>query len=420
IGIYCAWGVAQGIFGVLSGIAFSYSGVRAAKHLHNNAIKRVLRAPTSFFDTTPLGRIINRFSKDVDTCDSLLSESYRMFFMTFSSVIGTFILIVVVFIWFVIPLVPLLILYYFAALYYRSTNRELKRLDSVLRSSLYAHFSETLTGLPTIRAYREQERFLRSNEKFLDIENRAYFLIFCVQRWLSLRLEGIANVLILFASLFSVIFRFGVLPSITGLVLSYALQVTGTFNWCVRQIAEVEANMNSVERLVHYSDNLEIEADNIIPDHRPPPEWPSRGEIHIKNLEIKYRPDSPLVLKGVSADIMAAEKIGIVGRTGCGKSTLATSFFRFVEPTSGSIVIDDIDITTIGLRDLRSNITIIPQDPVLFNGTIRSNLDPFNMHNDLDLWNALRRVQLVKISDDNTPEKELEVIHSTSDQKISD
>ncbi|CAG8704303.1 27994_t:CDS:2, partial [Dentiscutata erythropus] len=419
IGVYCAWGAAQGIFSIICGIVFSYSGVNAAKNLHRNAIKRVLRAPTSFFDTTPLGRIINRFSKDVDTCDSLLSESYRMFLMTFSNVIGIFVLIVVVFVWFIIPLVPLLVLYYFAALYYRSTNRELKRLDSVLRSSLYAHFSETLTGLPTIRAYREQERFLRNNETYLDIENRAYFLIICVQRWLSMRLETIANLLVFFASLFSIIFRFTVVPSITGLVLSYALQVTGTFNWCVRQVAEVEANMNSVERLVHYSNSLEVEAENIILDKRPPPGWPSRGELHVKNLEIKYGPDSPLVLKGISIDIMAAEKVGIVGRTGCGKSTLATSFFRFVEATSGSIVIDDVDISNIGLRDLRRNITIIPQDPVLFNGTIRSNLDPFNEHTDLDLWNALRRVHLVKNSDPTSEKEGLEkseVILTDSDQ----
>ncbi|CAG8746147.1 2894_t:CDS:10, partial [Cetraspora pellucida] len=396
IGIYCAWGAVEGFFGVLCGIMLSYGGVKAAKRLHDNAIKRVLRAPTSFFDTTPLGRIINR--KDVDTCDNLLSESYRMFFMSFSNIIGTFILIVVVFVWFIIPLVPLIILYYLSALYYRSSNRELKRLDSVLRSSLYAHFSETLLGLPIIRAYREQKRFLRNNEAFLDTENRAYFLLICVQQWLTVRLETITNVLVFFASLFAIVFRFSVMPSITGLVMAYALQVIVVFSWCIKEFSELEANMNSVERLIHYSENLDVEAKNIIPENRPPSGWPTRGEIHIKNLEIKYGPDSPLVLKGITIDIMAAEKIGIVGRTGCGKSTLAKSFFRIIEATSGNIVIDNIDISAIGLRDLRSNITIIPQDPVLFNGTIRSNLDPFNKHNDLELYDALRRVHLIENS----------------------
>ncbi|CAG8658361.1 29234_t:CDS:10, partial [Racocetra persica] len=236
-------------------------------------------------------------------------------------------------------------------------------LDSVLSSSLYAHFSETLTGLSIIRAYRE-ERFSRNNEAFLDIENRAYFLIICILRWLA---------------------------------YSYALQVTLYFDWCIRHISEVEANMNSVERLVYYSDKTT-------------PGWPARGEIHIKNLEIKYGPDSPLVLKGISVNIMATEKIGIDVENQRWQRHSSDLLKQLLEY-----------ISAIGLKDLRSNITIIPQDPVLFNGTIRSNLDPFNEHNDLELWNALRRVHLIKSSNptfEKEPE-ELEDIHSISDLKSS-
>ncbi|RIB18714.1 P-loop containing nucleoside triphosphate hydrolase protein [Gigaspora rosea] len=420
IGVYWAWAAALAISYVLGSATICYCCINASKNLHNNAIKCVLRAPTNFFDTTPLGRIINRFSKDTDTCDNKLSDSFRIFFLTISEIIATFILTTIVFIWFIVPLVPLSILYYLVFHYYQPSNRQLKRLDSVLRSSLYAHFSETLTGLPTIRAYHVQKTFLRNNETLLDIENRAYFLYISVQRWLSVRLETISNILIFFASLFAIIFRLDIVPSIIGLVLAYTLQTTQVFNLLIDQFSQLETDMNSVERLVYYCDNLEKEAENIVLENRPPFGWPAHGEIHIKNLEIKYGPDSPLVLKGISVDIKATEKIGIIGRTGCGKSTLAMSFFRFIEATSGSIVIDDVDISTIGLKDLRSNITIIPQDPVLFNGTIRSNLDPFNKHSDLELWNALYRVHLVKIANFNSEKEEseeLEVVHSISDQK---
>ncbi|CAG8701408.1 5708_t:CDS:10, partial [Dentiscutata erythropus] len=393
--VYCAWGVAESIFSVLVCLTLSFAGIAAARNLHNQAIQQILRTPINFFETTPLGRIINRFSKDIDSCDNLITESYRMFFSTLATVFGTFALIIVVFIWFLLPFIPLTILYYCAAIYFRATNRELKRLDSILRSSLYAHFSESLTGLPTIRAYREQARFISTNERYMDLENRAYFMQFSVNRWLGIRLETIATSLIYCASLLAVIQRFQVEPAIIGLILSYATQVTADFNWCVRQFAEVEANMNAVERLAHYTDNLESEPASIIPDNRPSSEWPVKGEIFINNLVMQYGPDNPPVIKGVTIHIKDCEKIGIVGRTGCGKSTLATSFFRLIEPKSGQIIVDGIDITKIGLKDLRSRITIIPQEPVLFNGTIRSNLDPFGEYKDITLWNALRRAHLI-------------------------
>ncbi|CAG8600207.1 14336_t:CDS:10, partial [Dentiscutata heterogama] len=301
--VYCAWGVAESIFSVLVCLTLSFAGIAAARNLHNQAIQQILRTPINFFETTPLGRIINRFSKDIDSCDNLITESYRMFFSTLATVFGTFALIIGVFIWFLLPFIPLTILYYCAAIYFRATNRELKRLDSILRSSLYAHFSESLTGLPTIRAYREQARFINTNERYIDLENRAYFMQFSVNRWLGIRLETIANSLIYCASLLAVIQRFQVEPAIIGLILSYATQVTADFNWCVRQFAEVEANMNAVERLVHYTDNLESEPASMIPDNRPPSEWPVKGEIFINNLVMQYGPDNPPVIKGVTIHI---------------------------------------------------------------------------------------------------------------------
>ncbi|KAF8927650.1 P-loop containing nucleoside triphosphate hydrolase protein [Dissophora ornata] len=391
---YAVWGIAQGVLQFISGFYFSIAGARAAKALHQKSLQNIFRAPTSFFDTTPLGRIINRFSKDVDACDNLLSEAYRMFTGTASNVISTFILIAVIFPYFLIPLVPMLIFYYYAAVYYRFSSRELRRIDSILRSSLYAHFSETLSGMATIRAYRVQERFMERNAFFIDLENRPYFMSYSIQRWLGVRLETIANTLVLCTSLLGVCGRFQISPSTIGLVLSYSMSVTGTFNWCVRQFAEVENNMNAVERLHHYSEGLEVEAPAIIPDNRPAESWPSTGAISIRNLEMRYRPELPTVLHNLSLDIKGGEKIGVVGRTGAGKSSIMMALFRLVEPTKGTMEIDGVDICKIGLFDLRTHLAIIPQDPVLFSGTIRFNLDPFQKRTDQELWEVLDRSDL--------------------------
>ncbi|KAF9430894.1 hypothetical protein BGZ76_000670 [Entomortierella beljakovae] len=391
---YAVWGIAQGVFQFINGFYFSLAGARSAKVLHQKALKNIFRAPTSFFDTTPLGRIINRFSKDVDACDNLLSESYRMFTGTASMVISTFILIAVIFPYFLIPLAPMLVFYYYAAVYYRSSSREIKRIDSILRSSLYAHFAETLSGLATIRAYREQDRFIERNAYFVDLENRPYFMSYSIQRWLGVRIETIANVLVLCTSLLGVCGRYSISPATIGLVLSYSMSVTGTFNWCVRQYAEVENNMNAVERLHHYAEELEVEAAAVVPDNRPAESWPSTGAISIRNLEMRYRPELPTVLHDLSLDIQGGEKIGVVGRTGAGKSSIMMALFRLVEPSKGTMEIDGVDISKIGLFDLRTRLAIIPQDPVLFSGTIRSNLDPFEMRTDQELWEVLERSDL--------------------------
>uniref|UniRef100_A0A8H7Y0W3 ABC transporter n=1 Tax=Psilocybe cubensis TaxID=181762 RepID=A0A8H7Y0W3_PSICU len=398
MGLYAMLGVAQAIFSFTMGATFALLTFFASQSLHKQAIKRVMHAPMSFFETTPLGRIMNRFSKDIDTIDNLLGDALRMFMATFSAIIGAIILISVVLPWFLIGVFAICLGYVYAAAFYRASARELKRLDAVLRSSLYSHFSESLSGLATIRAYGEADRFRSDNEKRVDVENRAYWLTVTNQRWLGVRLDLLGASLTFIVAILTVGTRFSISPSQTGLVLSYILSVQQAFGWMVRQSAEVENDMNSVERIVYYAHGVEQEAPHDIPDKKPPPSWPAEGRLVLKDVVLSYRPELPAVLKGISMNVAAGEKIGIVGRTGAGKSSIMTALYRIVELTSGSVVLDDIDVSTIGLADLRKGLAIIPQDPLLFSGTLRSNLDPFNLHDDATLWDALKRAHLVESS----------------------
>lgn len=281
-----------------------------------------------------------------------------------------------------------------------------QRIDAVLRSSLYSHFSESLSGLATIRAYGESDRFLVENRKRVDIENRAYWLTVTNQRWLGIRLDLMGILLTLVVALLTVGTRFSISPSQTGVVLSYIISVQQAFGWLVRQSAEVENDFNSVERIVHYTRELEQEAPHEIPDHKPPVSWPADGQIVLKDVVLKYRPELPAVLKGMTMSVKAGEKIGIVGRTGAGKSSIMTALYRLVELSEGSIAIDGVDISKIGLDDLRNALAIIPQDPLLFSGTLRSNLDPFGSHDDARLWDALKRAYLVEDTIKHTTDDE--------------
>jgi len=276
------------------------------------------------------------------------------------------------------------------------TYRRSQRLDAILRSSLYSHFSESLSGIATIRAYREEGRFLKENRDWVDIENRAYWLTVTNQRWLGLRLDFLGMLLVLSVSMLTVGTRFTVSPAKTGVALSYILSIQQAFGFMIRQLAEVENDMNSVERIVYYARDLEQEPPHDVPERKPPAPWPSEGGLEIKDAVLKYRPELPLVLKGLRMTVKGGEKIGIVGRTGAGKSSIMVALFRLVELLSGSISIDGVDISTIGLNDVRKAVSIIPQDATLYSGTLRSNLDPFGSHEDARLWDALRRSYLVE------------------------
>ncbi|KAF9484351.1 ABC transporter [Pholiota conissans] len=397
MGIYASLGIGQALSSYLMGATFALLTYFASQRLHRAAINRVMHAPMSFFETTPLGRIMNRFSKDIDTVDNLLGDALRMFMGTFSSILGAIILISIVLPWFLIGVFVILLGYIYAAAFYRASARELKRLDAVLRSSLYSHFSESLSGLATIRAYGEADRFKNDNEKRVDIENRAYWLTVTNQRWLGIRLDLLGALLTFIVAMLTVGTRFSISPSQTGLVLSYILSVQQAFGWMVRQSAEVENDMNSVERILYYAQDVEQEAPHEIPDKKPPSSWPAEGRMELQNVVLNYRPELPAVLKSISMSVGAGEKIGIVGRTGAGKSSIMTALYRIVELTSGSIFLDGVDISTIGLTDLRKALAIIPQDPVsILSGTLRTNLDPFNKHDDATLWDALKRAYLVE------------------------
>ncbi|KAK7024232.1 hypothetical protein VNI00_016449 [Paramarasmius palmivorus] len=394
--IYAVLGFSQA-FGLFSmGAVFALFTFNASRSLHRNALTRVMHAPVSFFDTTPLGRIMNRFSKDIDTLDNVVGEAMRQFLGTMVQVVGSIVLVSIIIPWFLIAVAFILVLYYWITIFYRASARELKRLDAVLRSSLYGHFSESMTGLTTIRAYGESPRFKNENASRTNIENRAYWLSVSNQRWLSIRLDFLGSIMVFAVAIMAVGTRADISPAQTGVVLSYMLVVQQAFGWAVRQSAEVENNMNAVERILHYTSEVEQEPPHDIPENKPPPSWPSTGSVEMKDVVVSYRPGLPPVLKGVSMNINGGEHIGIVGRTGAGKSTITMTLYRTIELLSGCIKVDGIDISEIGLRDLRSALAIIPQEPTLFSGDLRSNLDPFGQYDDATLWDALKRSWLVE------------------------
>lgn len=292
---------------------------------------------------------------------------------------------------FVAFILPLGALYLYIQRYYLHTSRELKRLDSVSRSPIYAHFQESLSGMSTIRAYNQQKRFELENEWRVDANLRAYYPSISANRWLAVRLEFLGSVIILAAAglaIISVTSHSGLSAGMVGLAMSYALQITQSLNWIVRQTVEVETNIVSVERVLEYA-ALPSEAPDIISKNRPPISWPSQGAVTFNNYSTRYRPGLDLVLRNINLQIKPYEKIGVVGRTGAGKSSLTLALFRIIEPAEGFVSIDNLNTSTIGLLDLRRRLAIIPQDAALFEGTVRDNLDPGHVHDDTELWSVL-------------------------------
>lgn len=394
LGVYAIIGVIYVFICFSREIILFWGSQRASWCIHEKLLTSILRAKFRFFDSTPLGQLTNRFSKDIQALDQEVAPVAIGLLHSAASVLTIVVLISVITPGFLIPGFFITILYVLTGWLYIRSSRDLKRIEAVQRSPLFQHFGETLTGVVTIRAYGDESRFIQESHLRVNTHNRPFIYLWATNRWLAFRIDIAGALVSFFSAMFLVVNAGRIDPGAAGLALSYAITFTQNVLWLVRLYAANEQNMNSVERLQEYID-VEQEAPAHNPDTRPPPNWPSHGAIEFIGYSTRYRPDLEPVLKHLSFRIEPAHKVGIVGRTGAGKSSLALALFRGLEAEEGKILIDNVDIGLIGLQDLREAITIVPQDPTLFAGTLRSNLDPFELFTDEEVFTALRRVQLI-------------------------
>ncbi|KAF9899576.1 hypothetical protein EC991_008613 [Linnemannia zychae] len=439
---------------VVTFVVLVMAGIRASRLLHEQLLNSILHLPMSFFDTTPLGRIVNRFSTDIFSTDDTLPFSFQAVLMGALSVFGSLIVIGSATPIFLSLIPPLSVIFSMIQIYYIASSRSMKRIDSISRSPIYQHFSETLAGVSTIRAMNVSPQFILDNAKKSNVSANAWFTFLMSNRWLQVRLESLGAIIVLGASMFAVLSRNSLNTSTVGLSITYALTITEELTWAIRSYSDLANQLVSIERIDEYV-HKNPEAPSTLPeDNNLPKNWPQSGHIEFRNYSTRYRQGLELVVKDISFSVQPSEKVGIVGRTGAGKSSLTLALFRIVEaanshwaqashngeeeqpatgsgsaantttdktlteiPTrqneliadekemvdlegveveevGGSIWLDGVDISTVGLSRLRKNLAIIPQDPTLFAGTVRENLDPFDELEDVDLWEALERAHL--------------------------
>ncbi|KAJ6577627.1 multidrug resistance-associated ABC transporter [Mycena capillaripes] len=381
-----------------------YTGsIHASTVLYKRLLETVLFAKIRFHDTVSRGRVLNRFGKDFEGIDSSLSDNFGRSTVYFISSITTICTISFV------GGVPFIIASIITGIFYYNgqTSRDMRRLDSVTRSPLYSMYSETIAGVAILRAFGASSKFLRDMLRCVDTNSNPYYWLWGVNRWLSIRFNVLSSVIMGAIALVSVL-NGSISASLAGFALAFANTITGDLLFLVRRFVGLEQSMVALERVKEYSE-LTREAPEFL-EPRPPASWPSTGAIHCEDLVIRYAPELPPVLHSLTFDINPGEKLLIRNRTGSGKSTLALSFFRFVEPTEGKIVVDGLDISQVGLTDLRSRLTIIPQDPTILSGSLRSTLDVFEEYEDAEIFESLRRVHLIPSED--TPAEEEDMVNA--------
>ncbi|XP_061532689.1 ATP-binding cassette sub-family C member 8 isoform X2 [Phycodurus eques] len=391
--VLCCLGI---VLCLATSVAVEWTGLNVAKELHQNLLNKITLAPMRLFETTPLGSILNRFSTDTNTIDQHIPTTLECLSRSALLCVSALGVICYVTPVFLVALLPLAVTCYFIQKYFRVASRDLQQLEDGTQLPLLSHFSETVEGLTTIRALRYEPRFRQRLLQFTDANNIASLFLTAANRWLEVRMEYIGACVVLVAAAASITNSLydGLSTGLVGLGLTYALMVSNYLNWMVRNLADMEVQLGSVKRI---NGLLKTEPENfegLLNLSQVPDSWPQHGEIQIQNLSVRYDATLKPVLKNVHAHISPGQKVGICGRTGSGKSSFSLAFFRMVDMFEGRIVIDDIDIAKLPLQALRSRLSIILQDPILFSGTIRFNLDPEMKATDQMLWEALEIAQL--------------------------
>ncbi|KAF8526563.1 hypothetical protein BU17DRAFT_82663 [Hysterangium stoloniferum] len=401
LGIYAAINFGAAFVSIGNVIIQYTGGLRASKILFRRLLVAVVRATMRWHDSTPTGRMLNRFSKDIETVDSNLGSSLQAVNASMATFFASILTVIFFSPPFVFPAVIIGFVYYKLGIGYLNTGRDLRRMESNSRSPIFSNFSELLLGIVTVRAFSSERRFLDNLHGKIDLTTKMWYSFWMTNRWLLLHFDFLGGLAVLFTTLLALSGAIG--AGLAGVTITSAMGFTNAVYWTCRLWTSLELDLNSVERVVEYLE-LPQEPPLLIESNRPPAYWPSSSDndslIVVEDLVVKYSPELPSVLHGVSFSLKSRERVGLLGRTGSGKSTLAMSLLRFAstEPSSGRILIDGIDITTIGLHDLRSRLTLVAQDAVLFSGTIRENIDPFGDYSDEACLDVLSRVHLLSDS----------------------